>query len=124
MAGKRILIADDDQEILGVLEKRLRQNNNEVVGFSSGKEAIDKCKSFNPDLVILDMLLSDTDGYSVASALRKNKNLESVPIIFVTGQELDYSVSEKNISELVNCFFLPKVSTFQDLLGKIKEKIG
>lgn len=124
MAGKRILIVDDDQEILGVLEKRLRKNNYEVVGFLSGKEAIDKCKSFNPDLVILDMLLRDTDGYSIASALRKNINLESVPIIFITGQELDYSVSQKNISELVNCEFLPKLGTFEDLLEKIKEKIG
>lgn len=124
MAGKRILIADDDPEILSVLEKRLRQKNYEVVALLSGKEAIDKCKSFNPDLVILDMLLRDTDGYSVASALRKNKTLESVPIIFVTGQELDYSVSQKNISELVNCDFLPKLGTFEDLLKKIKEKIG
>ena len=124
MAGKRILIADDDPEILGALDKRLRQNNYEVASFLSGKEAIDKCKIFNPDLVILDMLLRDTDGYSVAIALRKNINLESVPIIFVTGQELDYSVTQKNISELVNCEFLPKRSAFEDLLGNIKEKIG
>lgn len=124
MAGKRILIADDDPEILGILEKRLRQKNYEVAGFLSGKEAIEKGKSFNPEIVILDMLLSDTDGYSVATALRKNKNLESVPIIFVTGKELDYSVAQKNISELVNCEFLTKLSTFEDLLKKIKEKIG
>jgi len=124
MAGKMILIADDDPKILDILVKKLRQNNYEVIGFSEGKDVIDKCKIYNPDLIILDIVMQDVDGYTVANALREDKDLANVPIIFITAQELEYPLIQKKISEIGRCDFIIKFSPFDDLLVKIKEKIG
>jgi DNA-binding response OmpR family regulator len=124
MAGKRILIADDDPRTLDVLEKKLRKNHYEVIGFSKGKDAIDKCKIFNPDLLILDIILQDIDGYSIAHFLRQDPEYENIPIIFITAQELDYPFIQKKLSEIGHCDFINKACAFEELLTKIKEKIG
>lgn len=124
MAGKRILIADDDPEILDILVKKLRQNNYEVMGFSNGKEVIEKCKIYNPDLIILDIVMRDVDGYTVASTLREDKDLVNIPIIFITAQELEYPLIQKKISEIGCCDFIAKFRPFEELLIRIKEKTG
>lgn len=123
MAGKMILIADDDPEILDILVKKLRQNNYEVIGFSKGRDVIDKCKTYNPDLIILDIVMQDVDGYTVAYALREDKDLANTPIIFITAQELEYPLIQKKISKIGCCDFITKFRPFADLLVKIKEKI-
>jgi DNA-binding response OmpR family regulator len=124
MTGKKVLIADDDPKILDILEKKLRQNNYEVIGFSKGKDVIDKCKIFNPDLLILDIIMQDIDGYSVARLIRQDQDFENIPIIFITAQELEYSLIQKKLSEIDHCDFINKSCTFKELLAKIKEKIG
>jgi len=124
MAGKRILIADDDLEILDVLVRKLRENNYEVMGFQEGKDVMEKCKICNPDLILLDIVMRDVDGYTVAHTLREDKALENIPIIFVTAQELEYSVISKRLAEIGHCDFIAKSRTFDELLAKIKEKIG
>lgn len=123
MEGKRILIAEDETESLDILVKKLRENNYEVMGFSGGRELLEKSSIFSPDLIILDIVMPDLDGYSVASAIRKNKNLKNTPIIFMSAKELEYSGIRKRMSDLGCCDFIGKPCTFDDLLGKIKEKI-
>jgi DNA-binding response OmpR family regulator len=124
MSRKKIIIADDTGDILETLEKKLRQLGYDVLALSEGKEVVNKCKFFNPDLIILDIVMPGMDGYSIAFALRDEKGFENVPIIFMTAKELDYPGIEKRLSEIGCCDFITKPSTFDELLGKIKEKIG
>lgn len=124
MEQKKILIADDEPDVLNILEKRLKQRNYDVIAVSNGSEVIDVCKSRKPDLIILDIVMPGTDGYTIADILRKEKNLSQTPIIFMTAKELEFSGIQKRLLELGYSDFISKPSVFEQLLAKIKEKIG
>lgn len=121
---KKILIVDDEVDILTVLEKKFRENNYFVMAVSSGKDAIQICKLNKPDLMLLDIAMPDMDGYDVVSVLRKDKSLENIPIIFLTGKELEYSGIEERLSEFGKVDIVMKPCSFQDLLAKVKGIIG
>jgi DNA-binding response OmpR family regulator len=120
----KILIADDEPDVLAILEKKLKENYFEVLGLSKGKDILDSVKSFKPDLMILDIVMPDIDGYSVAFLLREDKELKGIPIIFMTGKDLDYSGVQRRIAELGYCDFISKPCSFEDLFKKIKEIVG
>lgn len=124
MTGKKILIADDEPDVLSILEKKLKQNNYDCLALSKGKEILPNCQSFKPDLLILDIVMPDADGYLVAYSLRENKIFKNIPIIFMTGKELNYSGIMQRISKLGLCDFIAKPCTFEDLLEKVKKLIG
>jgi two-component system response regulator VicR len=124
MAGKKILIADDEQEILEILEKKLKQNGYEVISFSKGKDAVEGSKLHKPDLIILDIAMPEMDGYNVALALREEEVSKSAPIIFMTAKELEYSGIQKRLAEISYCDFIAKPCVFEDLLAKVKKMIG
>ena len=124
MPGKKILIADDEPDTLNIVVKKLRQNDYEVVGLSCGKDVLENCKIYKPDLVILDILMGDTDGYSVAEILRETPELKEMPIIFMSAQELEYSVINNRLAQIGCCEFITKFCTFEDLLAKVKGRIG
>jgi len=124
MPGKRILVADDDHKTLDSLVKKLKEHDYEVMAFLNGSEAIENSRLFNPDLLILDILMPDIDGYSVVRAIREDKNLENVPVIFVTAKDLEHTFMQKRITEIGCCDFMNKSRSFDELLAKIKERIG
>lgn len=124
MAGKKVLIADDEQEILEILEKKLKQNGYEVIAFLKGNDALEAAKLHKPDLLILDIAIPGMDGYNVALALREDAALKSTPIIFMTAKELEYSGVEKRLSEVGYCDFISKPCVFEDLLAKVRELVG
>jgi len=124
MAGKKILVADDNQKILDNLVKKLKDNNYEVLAFTNGIDAIENCRIFNPDLIILDIVMRDVDGYTVARTLREDRVSAGIPVIFVTSQELECGFIREKISEIGLCDFMNKACAFEELLAKIKEKIG
>ncbi len=124
MAGKRILIADDDLKTLDTLVRKLKENDYEVMAFANGRDAIDNSRIFNPDLMILDIVMPDVDGYTVVRTVREDKGLENIPVIFVTSQDLEHIFMQKRISEIGCCDFMNKFRSFDELLAKIKERIG
>lgn len=126
MAKKNILIADDDKDILEVLEKKFRENDYEVFALAKGRDVIEKFKTYNykPDLLIMDIVMQDTDGFAVASCLREESRLKDLPIIFMTAKDLDYSGIKKRLLEIGECTCIAKPCTFDELLSKVKNIIG
>ena len=124
MSIKKILIADDEPDVLAVLEKKLKQNDFEVMALSKGREIIAKVKLFQPDLLILDIVMPDMDGYAVGISLRQDEATKKIPIIFMTGKELEFSGMQKRAQELGFCGIINKPCTFEELLAKVKEAIG
>ena len=124
MEQKKILIADDETEVLEILEKRLKESGYALKAVSKGKDALDACKQEKFDLIVLDIAMPDMDGYTVAENLRQDKQLQNIPIIFLTGKELEYKGVQKRIEELGAYDFLIKPCTFEEILSKIKEAIG
>jgi two-component system, OmpR family, alkaline phosphatase synthesis response regulator PhoP len=121
---KRILVADDNLEALIVLEKRLMQSGYAVFTATSGKEALERVKSDKPDLMLLDIVLPDMDGYTLVAAFKKDKSLKDIPVIFITAKELLPQGIEERISEIGACDYIVKPCSFEEILVKIKKFVG
>ena len=85
MDRKKILIVDDEKDVLSVLEKGLTAEGYSVITASSGKDAIGLAKLRQPDLIILDVLMPDMDGGEVARKLKGLPETKDIPVIFLTG---------------------------------------
>lgn len=67
---KKILIVDDEPELVEMVKIRLEANNYEVITASDGQKGLDKVKKENPNLIILDIMLPEIDGYEVYGLLK------------------------------------------------------
>lgn len=82
---KKILLVDDEKDIVEFLKYNLEQENFEVLVGYNGQDALDKI-SGKPDLVILDIMMPDMDGFEVCRRIRATKGFENVPVIFLTAK--------------------------------------
>ncbi len=82
---KKILIVEDNRELLDLLRSYLKASGFAVATAMNGIEALKKARSVSPDLVLLDLVLPELDGLAVYETLRKAPATASVPIIIVTG---------------------------------------
>ncbi len=81
----RILIVDDDQEMLNMLEEILHMNNYAVRTASSGRTAVKEVFNEVPDMILLDVNMPDMDGYKVCQHLKSDERSCMVPVIFISG---------------------------------------
>ncbi len=86
----KILLVDDEKDIVEFLEYNLNQEGFDVITAYDGKEALQKI-SEKPDLIILDIMMPNIDGYEVCRQIRKNSDYADIPVIFLTakGAETD-----------------------------------
>lgn len=87
----KILLVDDDADILEIVGFNLENEGFQVRTASNGKEAIKEAKQFRPHLIILDVMMPEMDGVETCENLRKIPELESVLITFLTARSEDYS---------------------------------
>ena len=81
---KKILIADDEPDILEIIQYNLQSEGYEVVTAKNGNEAIDQARRFNPDLIILDIMMPGKNGIEVCNILRMQPAFNDTLIIFLT----------------------------------------
>lgn len=81
---KKILIVDDEPDILSAVETVFKNAGYDTRTAADGKEAYKKAKSENPDLIILDLMLPQLDGYKVCGLLKTDKRYKDIPIILFT----------------------------------------
>lgn len=91
---KRILVVDDEEDILEFLGFYLKKSGYRVEVASNGIEAIEKAGEFLPDLILLDVMMPEMDGYETCAAIRKEKQLQDVLIAFLTARHEDESQIE------------------------------
>ncbi|AYD47860.1 response regulator [Arachidicoccus soli] len=82
--SKKVLIADDEEDILEIIGYNLRKENYEVFTAKDGKAAIEKAKESKPDLIILDMMMPFYNGMEVCEILRSLPQFEETLIVFLT----------------------------------------
>jgi two-component system, OmpR family, response regulator len=81
----KLLVVDDEPNIVELLSMSLRYAGFEVAAATNGREAIDTAHSFRPDIVLLDVMLPDLDGFKVVQRLRGEG--AKVPVIFLTARD-------------------------------------
>lgn len=84
---KKILVADDEPQLLELIARRLKTNNYEVVTASDGVEALKKTSAENPDLIILDIKMAQMDGYTALLRLKADEKTRSIPVIILTAYD-------------------------------------
>ncbi len=83
---KKIVLIEDDQDLYSLVEYNLTKEGFTVAGSQTGKGALDLCRRERPDLIILDIMLPDSDGLEICKAIRANSELSSIPVIFLTAR--------------------------------------
>jgi DNA-binding response OmpR family regulator len=83
---KKILLIEDDADLYSLLQYNLEKEAFKVFGSQTGRGALDLCRSIKPDLVILDIMLPDSDGLDICKAIRADSDLASLPVIFLTAR--------------------------------------
>ncbi|MCX8211977.1 MAG: response regulator transcription factor [Lewinella sp.] len=91
MNQAKILLVDDEPDILEILEYNLRKEGYEVATAENGEEGLKRAQEFKPNLIILDIMMPIMDGVEVCRQLRANKDFDSTVITFLTAREEDYS---------------------------------
>jgi two-component system alkaline phosphatase synthesis response regulator PhoP len=91
MSKARILIVDDEQDILEFLKYNLEKEDYKIMTASNGKQAIEVAKSFSPDLIILDIMMPEMDGVEVCYVLREMEEFSNTIIAFLTARSEDFT---------------------------------
>lgn len=119
---KKILVVDDETELLKALSIRLKTSGYEVITASDGQEGLEKAKSLNPDLIVLDVLMPKMDGYEACRMLKFDEKYKSIPIIMLTAkaQDIDKVMGKKVGAD----DYITKPFETQDLIDKIKRRLG
>jgi len=86
VVNNKILIVDDSKPDLESLKAIVINAGHEVVTAISGQEAIDKAISIRPDLIFMDVIMNDKDGFEACREIISNKITKNIPVIFVTGK--------------------------------------
>ena len=120
--AKKILIVDDEPNIVISLEFLMKKEGFEVAVAVDGDEALAKVASFNPDLVLLDVMMPKKSGYEVCEALRADPARAGLLIVMLTAKGRDTEVA-KGLAIGADAYVTKPFST-KDLVVKVKGMLG
>jgi len=118
MSKGKILVVDDEAYLLQILDFSLGAEGYEVVTAEDGEQAIQKAKSEQPDLIVLDIMMPKIDGYEACRKLKQDPAMKDVPVILLTakGRDIDRKLGlEVGADDYITKPFSP---------SKLLEKIG
>ena len=97
MAAKKVLVVDDTAAHLQQLKEIVSAAGYQVVTAVSGKEAVEKSVSETPDMIFLDIVMDDLDGYGACREITRNDTTKHIPVVFVStkNQRADKLWAEK-----------------------------
>ena len=82
--AKRILVVDDDPDLVEAISMILKSKHYEVIVAYGGVEGLEKTKTEKPDLIVLDVMMPDKDGYTVCKELKADPVLCEIPVLLLT----------------------------------------
>lgn len=115
---KKILLIDDEPELIKAVEIRLKSIGYEVALSYDGRAGIDKAKEIKPDLILLDLLMPIMDGYSAAKILKDDPETKHIPVIILTASQREDL--KTRCRELGVTSFIMKPFETSDLLMVVK----
>ena len=82
--SKKILIVDDEPELIEMVKIRLESKDYNIITAADGEAGLAKAKAEKPDLILLDILMPDIDGFEVLKRLKQDRETSSMPVIMLT----------------------------------------
>ncbi|HVF11101.1 MAG TPA: response regulator [Abditibacteriaceae bacterium] len=115
---KKILAVDDEKHIVRLVQVNLEKEGFEVVTAGNGREALEKVAADQPDLIVLDVMMPEMDGFEALKKLKEDPETASIPVIMLTAKAQDKDVFEgwKSGADL----YLTKPFNPQELITFIK----
>lgn len=112
MPEEKILVVDDEEDILELVRFNLSKEGYPVIGTTTGEKAVEISRSERPDLIVLDLMLPGMDGLEVTSFLKNNPETRNIPIVMLTakGEESDVVAGlELGADDYITKPFSPKI---------------
>jgi DNA-binding response OmpR family regulator len=119
----RVLIIDDDFEIVSILTEVLKHEGHEVEAAPEPVEGMSKSRKINPDLIILDYHMPGNTGAHLYESLRRNNATKTTPILFMSGEASPEQIMSE-ISESEGSRFLPKPVRLEEFRKTIREMLA
>jgi two-component system response regulator VicR len=110
---------EDEQEMIDLVKLILSRKHFEVIGANGGREGLDAVRKNSPDVILLDLMMPDMDGWEVYQQLKADENTRDIPVIVITAkaQNID-KVLALHIAKVDD--YIPKPFTPKDLLDSIE----
>lgn len=123
MIKKKILIVDDEIDLVNLVKERLQYHGYEVIYLNSGRDAVQTTIEQKPDLLILDVMMPDKHGYDICYELKHNPETEAIPIIIFSAKK-EWKKHMDEMSAYVKADdFIAKPFNSEDLITKIKNAL-
>ena len=122
----KILLIDDDIDIIEATTTVLESKDYQVISASEGEEGLRRARQENPDLIILDVIMPVKDGFTVAEQLKKDPALAGIPVVMLTGYSSkggESSIPRSRGYTLEAEDYLEKPVTPQDLLAAVEKAL-
>jgi len=115
---KRIVLIEDDSDLFSLLKYNLEKEGFSMTGSQTGLGALDLCRRVRPDLILLDIMLPDSDGLDICKGIRNDPELAQTPIIFLTARA---SETDRIVGlELGANDYIVKPFFIRELIARIK----
>lgn len=124
---KKVLLVDDDVDFCEATGLLLESKGYEVVLAYDGKEGLEKVRTEKPDLVILDVMMPEMNGYDVCVVLKADPNLKKIPVILLTGVGQDmfrtHYTQHMGLMTEADDYIAKPVET-QELVERVEDWLG
>lgn len=120
---KKVLIVEDDQFLANAYKLKLTKSGYEVSVATDGEEALDQMAQSVPDIVLLDLIMPNMDGFAALDAMKKDEKLKDIPVVVASnlGQKEDI---ERAKSLGAMDFIIKSNVSIEDIVNKVKSVIG
>ncbi len=120
--AKKIMIVDDEENLLELIKAILENEKFEVITVSDGKECLEKLKTVKPDLILLDMMMPGMSGREVCERIRKDPKTKDLKIAFLTVAK--FSETGKDVLKKMNVLdYINKPFDNQNLVKRIRKMV-
>ena len=117
----KILVVDDDAAIIKVLQNILLHAGFEVIAARDGLEAMVQVKDHQPDLIVLDIMMPEINGYDVCRNIKFDSPYKDIPVILLTARDQEI---DPRIGQMIGIDYMQKPVDRGALLSKIKHALN
>ena len=120
MPNKKVLIIDDERDLFELVKIRLESQDYEVLYLESAQGALQFIREKKPDLILLDIVMPDKNGYDLCYEIKHDENTASIPVVLFTAK-LEWKIKMDELCKFVKADdYISKPFESQELLDKIK----